>query len=120
MRPARTRPPFASCGNIAALNVGNALGAWLCGLPFAAGLEYVSPLWASAGVVARGHAVVVAGSIQPRRICRRLAPRAAARLSRVGRQALRPVGQRAGTRRRTQRSTSPDYTSLLPAPAGNI
>ena len=33
------------------------------------------------------HAVVVAGSIQPRRICRRLAPRAAARLSRVGRQA---------------------------------
>lgn len=45
-------PTLASGANIAAFNVGNALGAWLGGIAIAAGLGYVSPIWAGAGLTA--------------------------------------------------------------------
>jgi MFS transporter, DHA1 family, inner membrane transport protein len=41
-------PTMASAINIAAFNVGNALGAWLGGMTIAAGLGFRSPLWAGA------------------------------------------------------------------------
>lgn len=43
-------PTLASGANIAAFNVGNALGAWIGGLTIGAGLGYTSPLWAGAVV----------------------------------------------------------------------
>jgi DHA1 family inner membrane transport protein len=43
-------PTMASAANIAAFNVGNALGAWVGGLTIGAGLGYLSPLWAGAGI----------------------------------------------------------------------
>ncbi len=57
---------MASGANIAAFNVGNALGAWLGGLALGAGLGYVSPLWVGAGATLAGLAVLVAGSLRPR------------------------------------------------------
>jgi DHA1 family inner membrane transport protein len=41
-------PTLASSSNIAAFNVGNALGAWLGGITITAGLGYTSPLWVGA------------------------------------------------------------------------
>ncbi|WP_426245602.1 MFS transporter [Nocardioides sp. LHG3406-4] len=41
-------PTLASGANIAAFNVGNALGAWLGGLTIAAGLGFTSPIWVGA------------------------------------------------------------------------
>ena len=52
-------PTLASGANIAAFNVGNALGAWIGGLTLAAGLGYTSPLWAGAGVTLAGLAVLL-------------------------------------------------------------
>lgn len=52
-------PTLASGANIAAFNVGNALGAWVGGLTLAAGLGYTSPLWAGAGVTALGLVVLL-------------------------------------------------------------
>jgi DHA1 family inner membrane transport protein len=43
-------PTLASGANIAAFNVGNALGAWIGGITLAVGLGYTSPLWAGAAV----------------------------------------------------------------------
>lgn len=43
---------LASGANIAAFNVGNAIGAWLGGLTIAAGLGYTSPLWVGAAMAA--------------------------------------------------------------------
>lgn len=43
-------PSVASGTNIAALNVGNAIGAWIGGLAIAAGLGFVSPLWVGAAL----------------------------------------------------------------------
>jgi MFS transporter, DHA1 family, inner membrane transport protein len=45
-------PTLASGANIAAFNLGNALGAWIGGLTIAAGLGYTSPIWAGAGITA--------------------------------------------------------------------
>lgn len=50
MTHAGDAPTLASGANIAAFNVGNALGAWLGGLTIAAGLGYVSPLWVGTGL----------------------------------------------------------------------
>ncbi len=50
MRYAEHAPTLASGANIAAFNLGNALGAWVGGLTIAAGLGYTSPLWAGAGI----------------------------------------------------------------------
>lgn len=52
-------PTLASGGNIAAFNLGNALGAWLGGLTIAAGLGYTSPLWVGAAMTL-GALVVIA------------------------------------------------------------
>jgi len=50
MTYAGAAPTLASGANIAAFNVGNALGAWLGGLAITAGLGYTSPLWTGAGL----------------------------------------------------------------------
>lgn len=50
MNHAADAPTLASGANIAAFNLGNALGAWLAGLAIAAGWGYASPLWVAAGV----------------------------------------------------------------------
>jgi DHA1 family inner membrane transport protein len=51
-------PTLASGANIAAFNVGNALGAWLGGLTISAGLGYTSPLWVGAGMTVAAFVVV--------------------------------------------------------------
>ncbi|MGW5879358.1 MFS transporter [Nocardiopsis terrae] len=51
-------PTLASGANIAAFNLGNALGAWAGGLGLAAGLGYTSPLWAGALITLAGLAVI--------------------------------------------------------------
>lgn len=50
MTAADGAPTLASGANIAAFNVGNALGAWLGGLTIAAGLGYTSPIWVGSGL----------------------------------------------------------------------
>lgn len=50
MNYAGQAPTLASGANIAAFNVGNALGAWAGGLGIAAGLGYASPIWIGAGI----------------------------------------------------------------------
>lgn len=45
---------LGSGANIAAFNVGNAVGAWIGGLTIAAGLGYTSPLWAGSLVTVAG------------------------------------------------------------------
>lgn len=52
-------PTMASAANIAAFNVGNALGAWVGGLTIGAGLGYLSPLWAGAGITLAALVVLV-------------------------------------------------------------
>lgn len=59
MNYASTAPTLASGANIAAFNVGNALGAWIGGLTIAAGLGYTSPIWAGAIVTVSGLAVLL-------------------------------------------------------------
>lgn len=59
MAYAEHAPTLASGANIAAFNVGNALGAWIGGLTLAAGLGYTSPLWAGAAVTLAGLAVLL-------------------------------------------------------------
>ncbi|MGV9323860.1 MFS transporter [Streptosporangium sandarakinum] len=66
MKYAQDAPTLASGANIAAFNIGNALGAWLGGLAIAAGYGFVSPLWVGAGVTVAGLAVLVAGSVRRR------------------------------------------------------
>ncbi|UUW90658.1 MFS transporter [Pimelobacter simplex] len=58
-------PTLASGANIAAFNVGNALGAWIGGLTLAAGLGYTSPLWAGAAITAAGLVVLVVAALAP-------------------------------------------------------
>ncbi|MDT7631957.1 MAG: transporter, family, inner rane transport protein [Pseudonocardiales bacterium] len=64
---AQDAPTMASGANIAAFNIGNALGAWLSGLAIGAGFGFVSPLWVGAGVTVAGLVVLVAGSVRPSR-----------------------------------------------------
>ena len=56
---------LASGANIAAFNLGNAFGAWLGGLTIAAGLGYVSPIWAGATLTAAALALLLVA--EPRR-----------------------------------------------------
>lgn len=76
MRYADTAPTLASSANIAAFNVGNALGAWIGGITIGLGLGYTSPLWAGAAITAV--AVVVMIIAATRRAA--LAPASAAAL----------------------------------------
>ncbi|MDF2705157.1 MAG: araJ [Nonomuraea muscovyensis] len=64
---AQDAPTMASGANIAAFNIGNALGAWLGGLALGAGYGFVSPLWVGAGITAAGLVVLTAGSVRPHR-----------------------------------------------------
>nr|WP_221377314.1 MFS transporter [Actinoplanes polyasparticus] len=59
MHYASTAPTLASGANIAAFNLGNALGAWAGGTAIAAGLGYTSPIWAGAVITLAGLAVMV-------------------------------------------------------------
>lgn len=59
MQHAGTAPTLASGSNIAAFNVGNALGAWLGGLTIMAGLGYTSPLWIGAAMSAAALVVLL-------------------------------------------------------------
>ena len=56
---------LASGANIAAFNVGNAIGAWLGGLAIGAGFGFVSPLWTGAGLTVAGLVLLVAGTWRP-------------------------------------------------------
>ena len=61
-------PSLASAGNIAAFNLGNALGAWLGGITISAGLGYTSPIWAGAALTVGALLVMaVAARTAPRR-----------------------------------------------------
>jgi DHA1 family inner membrane transport protein len=75
MRHAATAPVLASGANIAAFNVGNALGAWLGGLTIAAGLGFTAPIWTGAVLTAGGLGVlVVADRLAERRAAGVLLP----------------------------------------------
>jgi DHA1 family inner membrane transport protein len=56
---ADTAPTLASSANIAAFNVGNALGAWIGGITISMGLGYTSPLWAGAAITAAAAIVMI-------------------------------------------------------------
>ena len=60
-------PSLASAGNIAAFNLGNALGAGLGGVTISAGLGYTSPIWAGA--------VLTVGALLVMAVAARTAPR---------------------------------------------
>ncbi|WAC67176.1 MFS transporter [Agrococcus sp. SL85] len=62
MAVAEGAPTLASGANIAAFNVGNALGAFLGGLGIAAGLGYTSPIWIGAGLTLLGLGVMAAAA----------------------------------------------------------
>ncbi|EHN09294.1 putative transmembrane efflux protein [Patulibacter medicamentivorans] len=54
MQKAEGAETLASAANIAAFNIGNALGAWLSGLAIAGGLGYTAPNWIGAALAAGG------------------------------------------------------------------
>lgn len=54
MQKAEGAETLASAANIAAFNLGNALGAWLSGLAIAGGLGYAAPNWIGAALAAGG------------------------------------------------------------------
>lgn len=66
MNYASEAPTMASGANIAAFNVGNALGAWLGGLTIAAGLGFTSPIWTGAVVTVVGLVVLLLASSMDR------------------------------------------------------
>ncbi|MGS2614970.1 MFS transporter [Micromonospora sp. LZ34] len=66
MRYAHQAPTLASGANIAAFNVGNALGAWVGGVTISAGLGYTAPIWAGAAVTLAGLGVLLA-ALRPAR-----------------------------------------------------
>lgn len=66
MSHAPAAPTLASGANIAAFNLGNAIGAWLGGLTITAGMGYASPLWVGAGMTLAGLAVLGVGTAAER------------------------------------------------------
>jgi DHA1 family inner membrane transport protein len=60
-------PTLASGANIAAFNLGNALGAWLGGLTIAAGLGYTSPLWVGSAMTVGALLIVAIAASTARR-----------------------------------------------------
>jgi DHA1 family inner membrane transport protein len=60
MQYAEHAPTLASSANIAAFNVGNALGAWIGGVTIAAGLGYTSTIWSGAALTLAGLLVMLA------------------------------------------------------------
>ncbi|MBM0229682.1 MFS transporter [Micromonospora sp. ATA51] len=59
MKYAHQAPTLASGANIAAFNVGNALGAWIGGVTISAGLGYTAPIWAGAALTLLGLVVLL-------------------------------------------------------------
>ena len=59
MHFAQEAPTLASGSNIAAFNVGNALGAWLGGVGIGAGLGFTSPIWIAAILSGAGLLVIL-------------------------------------------------------------
>ncbi|WP_061707674.1 MFS transporter [Pseudenterobacter timonensis] len=64
MKYASDAPTVASGTNIAAFNIGNALGAWLGGLALDWGYGFVSPLWVGAALSLASLVVVILGSFK--------------------------------------------------------
>ena len=58
---------LVSGANIAAFNLGNALGAWLGGVTIAAGLGYTSPIWAGAVLTLLALAIIIPAALGARR-----------------------------------------------------
>ena len=73
MRSAHRAPTLASGANIAAFNLGNALGAWAGGLAIAAGLGYASPIWVGAAITLSALIVMVVAAATARSSSRRTA-----------------------------------------------
>ncbi|WBC16314.1 MFS transporter [Micromonospora sp. WMMA1998] len=67
MRYAHEAPTLASGANIAAFNLGNALGAWIGGLTIGAGLGFTAPIWAGAALTLLGLAVLLLAERAARR-----------------------------------------------------
>lgn len=67
MQYAGQAPTLASGANIAAFNVGNALGAWLGGVTITAGLGYTSTLWDGAALSFAGLLVLLIATQHARR-----------------------------------------------------
>lgn len=67
MNHAASAPTMASGANIAAFNIGNALGAWLGGLAITAGLGYRAPIWIGAAVTVAGLMVLLTATAVDRR-----------------------------------------------------
>ena len=67
MNYAAQAPTMASGANIAAFNVGNALGAWLGGITIAAGLGFTSPIWMGAALTVAALAVLLVATTLDRR-----------------------------------------------------
>ncbi|MGR6320424.1 MFS transporter [Micromonospora soli] len=67
MRYAHQAPTLASGANIAAFNLGNALGAWIGGVTISAGLGFTAPIWAGAGLTLLGLAVLLFADGRARR-----------------------------------------------------
>lgn len=67
MRYADHAPTLVSGANIAAFNLGNALGAWAGGVTIAVGLGYTSPIWVGAIITAAALLVMVVAWATARR-----------------------------------------------------
>ncbi|MEU5690820.1 MFS transporter [Actinosynnema sp. NPDC020468] len=67
MRQAEGSPALASAANIAAFNLGNALGAWLGGAALDAGLGYTAPNWVGGLLAVSGLGVALAAGRLHRR-----------------------------------------------------
>jgi DHA1 family inner membrane transport protein len=78
MDKAKGAPALASAANIAAFNLGNAVGAYLGGLTIEHGLGYTAPNWVGAALAISGLLVALISGLLDRR-------RTAARVSTLGR-----------------------------------
>ncbi|MEV0810794.1 MFS transporter [Micromonospora sp. NPDC050200] len=67
MKYAHRAPTLASGANIAAFNLGNALGAWIGGVTISAGLGYTAPIWAGAALTLAGLGVLLGAARLARR-----------------------------------------------------
>ncbi len=67
MDKAKGAPALASAANIAAFNLGNAVGAYLGGLTISHGLGYTAPNWVGAALAVTGLAVALTSGLLDRR-----------------------------------------------------
>ena len=67
MDKAAGAPALASAANIAAFNLGNAVGAYFGGLTIEHGLGYTAPNWFGAALAASGLAVALTSGLLDRR-----------------------------------------------------